>query len=73
MNLDGQQWVLKFNEPGELNDMSLVEHATMTLAEYAGIRVAEILPVKVPHGHALAVKRFDREKGMRRHALSANA
>lgn len=72
LNLQGHQWVLKFNEPGELNDMSLVEHATMTLAVHAAIHVAPTQAVKVRHGHAVAVKRFDRENGTRRHALSAN-
>ncbi|MCM2339700.1 HipA domain-containing protein [Rhodoferax sp.] len=66
------QWVLKFNEPGEPIDMPLVEHATMTLSEQAGIRVAPTIPVKVLKGHAVAVKRFDRAGGLRRHALSAN-
>ncbi|GAA4337656.1 hypothetical protein GCM10023144_33670 [Pigmentiphaga soli] len=70
--LNGQPWVLKFNEPGEPIDMSLVEHATMTLAERAGIRVARTLPVKVRHGHAVAVQRFDRVGARRIHALSAN-
>jgi serine/threonine-protein kinase HipA len=72
LDLDGQQWVLKFNEPGEPIDMPLVEHATMTLAEQAGIRVARTLPVRVHQGHAVAVRRFDREPRLRRHALSAN-
>jgi serine/threonine-protein kinase HipA len=72
LNMDGQQWILKFNEPGEIIDMPLVEHATMTLAESAGIRVAQTRPVKVQRGHAIAVKRFDRVDGLRRHALSAN-
>jgi serine/threonine-protein kinase HipA len=86
LSLDGAPWVLKFNEPGEAIDWPLVEHATMTLAARAGIRVARTLPVKVQRGHAVAVKRFDREgdngdegdKGdtggehQRRHALSAN-
>ena len=72
LNLDGHPWILKFNEPGEPIDLPLVEHATMTLAAQAGIRVAPTLPVKVHHGHAVAVRRFDREGGLRRHALSAN-
>lgn len=72
LNLDGHQWVLKFNEPGESIDMSLVEHATLTLAQQAGIRVSTSMPVKVHKGHAVAVKRFDREHHLRRHALSAN-
>jgi serine/threonine-protein kinase HipA len=70
--LDGHPWILKFNDPGEPIDMPLVEHASLTLAERAGIRVARTMPVKVQHGHALAVQRFDRERGLRRHALSAN-
>lgn len=72
LNLDGHPWVLKFNDPGESIDMPLVEHATMTLAAQAGIRVAHTLPVPLQRGHAVAVKRFDREAGLRRHALSAN-
>lgn len=72
VDLDGVPWILKFNEPGESMDLPLIEHATMTLAAQAGIRVARTMPVKVRHGHALAVQRFDREGGLRRHALSAN-
>lgn len=72
LNLNGHPWVLKFNQPGERIDTPLVEHATMTLSEQAGIRVARTMPVKVLKGHAVAVKRFDREGGLRRHALSAN-
>jgi len=72
VHIDGHQWVLKFNEPGEAIDTPLVEHATMTLAQQAGIRVAATRPVKVRQGHAVAVKRFDRQAGLRQHALSAN-
>ena len=72
LNVDGQAWLLKFNEPFEPIDTPMVEHATMTLAEQAGIRVAGTMPVKVRQGHALAIKRFDRGEGLRRHALSAN-
>jgi serine/threonine-protein kinase HipA len=72
LDLAGHPWLLKFTEPGEYIDMPLVEHATMTLAARAGIRAAQTLPVKVNRGHAVAIKRFDREAGMRRHALSAN-
>ncbi|QHE88379.1 type II toxin-antitoxin system HipA family toxin [Hydrogenophaga sp. BPS33] len=72
LNIEGHPWVLKFGEPGDLVDTPLVEHATMTLAEQAGIRVALTQPVKVHQGHAVAVKRFDRAPGLRRHAISAN-
>lgn len=71
LNLNGQPWILKFNEPFEPLDMPLIERASMTLSEQAGIRVACTMPVKVLKGHAVAVKRFDRETGLRRHALSA--
>lgn len=72
LSLDGHPWVLKFNEPGEAIDMPLVEHATMTLAAHAGIGAAQTLAVPLQHGHAVAVKRFDRQAGLRRHAISAN-
>ena len=72
LNVDGQAWLLKFNEPFEPVDTPLVEHATMTLAEQAGIRVARTMPVKIRQGHAVAIERFDRGGGLRRHALSAN-
>jgi len=72
LDVDGHQWIVKFSEPGEPVDMPLVEHATMTLAARAGIRTAKTMPVPLRRGHAVAVKRFDREiKGARRHALSA--
>lgn len=71
LNLDGHPWVIKFNEMGESIDMPLVEHASLTLAAKAGIRVAQTRPIALPAGHALAVKRFDRAPGHRRHALSA--
>ncbi|SEA26906.1 type II toxin-antitoxin system HipA family toxin [Acidovorax soli] len=71
VSMQGAQWVLKFAEPGEPVDTPLVEHATMTLARLAGIRVAATQPIRLHAGHAVAVKRFDREAGTRKHALSA--
>jgi serine/threonine-protein kinase HipA len=71
----GEPWLLKFSEPGEVVDMPLIEHAAMTLAARAQIRVAATQPVALARGHAVAVKRFDRTHtgdGCRRqHALSA--
>jgi serine/threonine-protein kinase HipA len=76
LDLGGEPWVLKFSEPGEHVDTPLIEHAAMTLAEQAGIRVAATQPIALARGHALAVKRFDRihagNGNKRRHALSAN-
>lgn len=71
MQIDGHPWVLKFAEAGESADTPLIEHATMTLAVQAGIRVAQTRPLKLQRGHAVAVKRFDREGSARMHALSA--
>jgi serine/threonine-protein kinase HipA len=66
----GEQWIVKFS-PGDNIDTPLVEHATMTLASRADIRVSETMPIQLPDGHALAVKRFDRIGEHRVHALSA--
>lgn len=70
INIGGEQWVIKFfhNEPV---DAPLVEHATMTLAAYAGIRVAQTQVIDLVGLHALAVRRFDREGGQRVHSISA--
>ncbi len=76
LNIGGEQWVLKFSEPGEFIDMPLVEHAAMTLAAQAQICVAMTQPLTLARGHAVAVKRFDRQgvgaDCRRWHALSAN-
>ncbi|MFZ2987197.1 type II toxin-antitoxin system HipA family toxin [Ideonella sp.] len=75
LHMDGALWVLKFSEPGDATDTPLVEHAAMTLAAQAGIRVAATRPIALAQGHAVAVQRFDRHvdgaRGKRRHALSA--
>ena len=68
--MDGEEWVLKFFN-GEPFDLPLVEHATMTLAHKAGIRVARTMPIQLDAEHALAVKRFDRIGSERVHSISA--
>ena len=70
LNIAGEQWVIKFAD-GDPTDAPLIEHAAMTLAHKAEIRVAATLPVRLTHGHAVAVKRFDRNRGLRVHSLSA--
>jgi serine/threonine-protein kinase HipA len=67
----GAQWVVKFAENGDPLDSPLIEHATMTLAAKAGIEVCESMAVHLASGHAIAVRRFDREDPYRLHALSA--
>lgn len=71
IGIGGEQWVLKFfnNEPF---DSPLVEHATMTLAAKAGIRVAETQVITLADKlHAVAVRRFDRSGEQRIHGISA--
>lgn len=68
--------VVKFSELDDAVDTPLVEHATMTLAARAGIRVAAtgVLPLPARHGqarHALTIERFDRVANYRLHCLSA--
>ncbi|MEW6707775.1 MAG: HipA domain-containing protein [Pseudomonadota bacterium] len=72
IEVDGEQWVVKFAEGGEPIDAPLVEHAAMTLAAQAGIRSAATRAVPLVDGHAVAVRRFDRAPGRRVHALSAH-
>jgi serine/threonine-protein kinase HipA len=75
IDLDGASWVIKFAEAGEDLDWPLIEHAAMTLAAQADMRVAQTRAIALKKGHAVAVRRFDRladEGGSRRvHALSA--
>ena len=70
VEISGEQWVLKFFN-GEPVDSPVIEHATMTLASRAGIRVAETRVLPLIGQHALAVRRFDRAAGQRIHAISA--
>jgi serine/threonine-protein kinase HipA len=70
LEIDARQWIVKFAD-GDPTDAPLVEHAAMTLAREAGIRVAETMPVRLIHGHAVAIKRFDRRGGGRVHCLTA--
>jgi serine/threonine-protein kinase HipA len=71
MHIDGASWVVKFSEGGEL-DSPLIEHASMQLARRCGIHTADTLALPLPQGHALAVKRFDREGAKRLHVVSAH-
>ena len=70
VDVGGEQWVIKFAD-GEPIDTPLIEHATMTLAATARIRVAPTKAIRLTHGHAVAIQRFDRHRGQRLHALSA--
>lgn len=71
MQMAGVSWVVKFSEGGEL-DTPLIEHASMQLARRCGIHTADTQALPLPQGHAVAVKRFDRQGAQRVHALSAH-
>ncbi|MGQ0507084.1 MAG: type II toxin-antitoxin system HipA family toxin, partial [Myxococcaceae bacterium] len=71
LEIDNAQWVVKFSD-GDAIDTPLVEHASMTLAAKAGIRVARTRALRLVDGHAVAIQRFDRRGGRRIHSLSAN-
>jgi serine/threonine-protein kinase HipA len=70
LDIDGEQWVVKFDD-GNAADTPLIEHAAMTLAEKADIRVAATMPIRLTSGHAVAIRRFDRTRSGRVHSLSA--
>jgi serine/threonine-protein kinase HipA len=44
----------------------------MTLALKAKIRVAKTMPIRLTLGHAVAIQRFDRNRSLRAHCLSAH-
>ena len=71
MQIDGEAWVVKFNDGGEL-DMPLIEHASLQLARRCGMQAATTRALPLAKGHAVAVRRFDRNGGKRRHAISAH-
>lgn len=70
IDIDGEQWVIKFfnNEPV---DTPLIEHATMTLAERAGVTVAKTQVLHLAGANAVLIRRFDRERSRRIHSISA--
>jgi len=70
IEIDGEQWILKFFD-GEPIDVPLIEHATMQLAQKAGIRVAETRLVPLRGENAVAIRRYDREGARRIHCISA--
>jgi serine/threonine-protein kinase HipA len=70
IEVSGEQWVVKFFN-GEPIDTPLVEHATMTLAEQAGITVAQTQVIRLTGANAIAIRRFDREGDLRIHSISA--
>lgn len=67
---DGAEWIAKFPK-GQNVDQLLIEHASMELARRAGLNVAESRVVRGGIDHVLLVRRFDRTRERREHAVSA--
>ena len=70
INIGGEPWIVKFFN-GEPVDSPLIEHATMTLAQRAGIVVAPTRIIPLTGANAIAVRRFDRDGTRRIHSMSA--
>jgi serine/threonine-protein kinase HipA len=60
MALKGEEWIVKFPRKDDSLDSPRVEHASMTLAKLAGIRVADTRVVPLKGGQAVAIRRFGR-------------
>ena len=74
---DSKRHIAKFPARGDAHDVSVLEAATLGLAKACGIQVPGFFLLPVPTGHALVLRRFDREgsvdKERRLHYLSAAA
>lgn len=71
LQIGSDEWVIKFRRKDDPLDSPLIEHAAMTLAAQAGIRAAATQVIPLAKGHALAIRRFDREGQLRLHSISA--
>lgn len=71
------RWIAKFPALGDTHDVELLEASILKLAELCGIDVPASRLEKINRGHALLIRRFDREGEVgserRLHYLSASA
>ncbi len=74
---EGLRYMAKFPSRGDTHDMEVLEAATTALARLCGITVADFFLQPLHRGHALVLRRFDREGPVdderRLHYLSASA
>lgn len=70
--MDGAEWIVKFPSSMDVKDIGVQEYEYSLCARHCGIDMAEtrLLPSDICSGY-FAVKRFDREKGVRKHMVSA--
>ena len=70
LDIDGEQWVIKFC--GRRTDRYAADRTRFDDARAQGKDSRRDHPAGAPdHGHAVAIKRFDRQRGQRVHSLSA--
>ncbi|MDP3087056.1 MAG: type II toxin-antitoxin system HipA family toxin [Methylotenera sp.] len=74
---ENQRWIAKFPAISDDHDVELLEISILKLAEKCGIEVSPAILEKIPKGHTLLLRRFDREgfigNERRIHYLSASA
>jgi len=74
---DALRWMAKFPARGDEYDVEILEAATLALARQCGIEVPQFFVQPIHVGHALLLRRFDRqgtlENEQRIHFLSASA
>ncbi len=63
-------YIVKFSKSSDVWNEPVIEHATMELARLCGIDVARTFVRPLQSGHALFVKRFDRQSGKLCHFIS---
>lgn len=72
VQIENEAWMVKFPQAGDMADVPLIEYCTLRLARSCGLqRVVEARPLALRKGHALAVRRFDRQDSRRFHVISA--
>ena len=71
VQIDGQEWIAKFQPGNEPLNKPAIERGTLELAKACGIPVAESRLINLPDNkQALLIKRFDRDKKNPLHYMS---
>lgn len=71
-NIDGKDWIVKFNRKDDKWDETAIEYASMQFAKQCGINVANCQILRDARlGSAIMVERFDRDGARTRHMVSA--
>lgn len=71
INIEGEDWIVKFSDRGDDFCHPFVEHVTMVLAMETGVNSCETRLIDCGRGKAVVVRRFDRSGKKRLHVISA--